>query len=111
MDAARCMRSVASRSSRPLIAEVFGGLAPHGYRFLTQLSRVAAEHAARDTTKYTKCAASYLTYHSQRARSASCMHAIDCHDGRTQYHARDPPPEEDCVRPPPRSVSAALASA
>ena len=46
----------------PLIAEVFGGMAPHGYHFLVQLSRVAAKHTTRDTTKYTKCAASYLTF-------------------------------------------------
>ena len=61
----------------PLIAEVFGGLAPHGYRFLVHLSRVTAEHTTRDTTKYSKCAASYLTYHSQRI-----SHAIVMHDGR-----------------------------
>ena len=57
----------------PLIAEVFGGLTPHGYRFLVHLSRVAAEHTTRDTTKYSKCAASYLTYHSQRISHAIVM--------------------------------------
>ena len=59
----------------PLIAEVFGGLTPHGYRFLVHLSRVAAEHTTRDTTKYSKCAASYLRYHSQRISHAIVIHA------------------------------------
>ena len=38
-----------------------------------QLSRVAAQHATRDTTKYTKCAASYLTFHLQRISYAIVM--------------------------------------
>ena len=45
----------------------------HGYRFLVHLSRVAAKHTTRDTAKYTKCAAWYLTYPSQRISHAIVM--------------------------------------
>ena len=34
---------------------------------------MAAKHTTRDTTKYTKCAAAYLTYHSQRISHAIVM--------------------------------------
>ena len=59
-----------TRGKIALIAEVFGGLTPHATRFLRQLSRVAAKHASRDSTKYTKCARSFCEYHGQRISHA-----------------------------------------
>ena len=38
-----------------------------------QFHQACGEHATRDTTKYTKCAASYLTYHSQRISHSIVM--------------------------------------
>ena len=65
-----------------LIAEVFGGLSPHPTRFLRQLSRVAAKHASRDSTKYTKCARSYRKFHGQRISHAIVMtDALNIHEG------------------------------
>ena len=65
-----------------LIAEVFGGLSPHPARFLRQLSRVAAKHATRDSTKYTRCARTFRQYHGQRISHAIVMtDALNIHDG------------------------------
>ena len=65
-----------------LIAEVFGGLSPHPTRLLRQLSRVAAKHTTRDSTKYTKCARSYRKFHGQRISHAIVMtDALNIHDG------------------------------
>ena len=62
-------------------AEVFGGLSPHPTRFLRQLSRVAAKHASRDSTKYTKCARSYRKFHGQRISHTIVMtDALNIHD-------------------------------
>ena len=65
-----------------LIAEVFGGLSPHPTRFLRQLSRVAAKHTSRNSTKYTKCARSYRKFHGQRISHAIVMtDALNIHEG------------------------------
>ena len=40
-----------------------GSRRTHGYRFLVQLTSVAGKHTTCDSTKYTKCAASYRTFH------------------------------------------------
>ena len=65
-----------------LISEVFGGLSPHPTRFLRQLSRVAAKHATRDSTKYTKCARSFRKFHGQRISHAIVMtDALNIHEG------------------------------
>ena len=56
----------AGRCVIPLISEVFGGQTPHAVRFLRELSQVAAKFAARDSTKYTRCARTFRTYHGQR---------------------------------------------
>jgi hypothetical protein len=56
-----------------------GGLAP---RFLRQLARVAAKHATRDSTKYTRCARSFRQYHGQRISHAIVMtDALNIYDG------------------------------
>jgi len=57
----------------PLIAEVFGGLSPHAARFLRQLSRVAAKHTSRDSTKYGRLARSFSEHHGQRISHAIVM--------------------------------------
>ena len=65
-----------------LVAEVFGGLSPHPARFLRQLSRVAAKHTTRDSTKYTRCARSFRQYHGQRISHAIVMtDALNIHEG------------------------------
>ena len=65
-----------------LVAEVFGGLSPHPARFLRQLARVAAKHATRDSTKYTRCARSFRQYHGQRISHAIVMtDALNIYDG------------------------------
>ena len=72
-----------------LIAEVFGGLTPHAARFLRQLSRVAAKHAARDSTKYNKNARSYREYHGQRISHAIVMtDALGIHEGILKFKKR-----------------------
>ena len=66
----------------PLIAEVFGGLTPHPARLLRQLSRVAAKHTTRDSTKYNKCARSYRKFHGQRILHSIVMtDALNISDG------------------------------
>ena len=65
-----------------LVAEVFGGLSPHPARFLRQLARVAAKHATRDSTKYTRCARSFRQYHGQRISHAIVMtDTLNIYDG------------------------------
>ena len=55
---------------------------PHPARFLRQLSRVAAKHATRDSTKYTRCARTFRQYHGQRISHAIVMtDALNIHDG------------------------------
>ena len=63
----------AGRVVVPLIAEVFGGLSPHPTRFLRQLSRVAAKYATRDSTRYSRCARTFRTFHGQRISHAIVM--------------------------------------
>ena len=66
----------------PLIAEVFGGLSPHAARFLRQLSRVAAKHTSRDSTKYGRLARSFSEHHGQRISHAIVMtDALNICDG------------------------------
>ena len=70
------MYAPARRAGRvvvPLIAEVFGGLSPHPTRFLRQLSRVAAKYATRDSTRYSRCARTFRTFHGQRISHAIVM--------------------------------------
>ena len=50
----------------PLIHEVFGGLEARAAHFLYQLADVAARPGARDSTRYTRCARSFVQYHMQR---------------------------------------------
>ena len=67
-----------------LIAEeVFGELSSHPTRFLRQLARVAAKHATRDSTKYTRCARSFQQYHGQRISQAivKMTDALNIHEG------------------------------
>ena len=72
-----------------LIAEVFGGLTPHATRFLRQLSRAAAKHAARDSTKYNKNARSFREHHGQRISHAIVMtDALGIHDGILKFKKR-----------------------
>ena len=54
----------------PLIAEVFGGLAPQGARFLVQLACTAAKFTTKDNTKYTRATRSFLTHHGRRISHA-----------------------------------------
>ena len=67
---------------QPAASEVFGGLSPRPTRLLRQLSRVAAKHTTRDSTKHTKCARSYRKFHGQRISHAIVMtDALNIHDG------------------------------
>ena len=73
----------------PLIAEVFGGLTPHSARFLRQLSRVAAKHTSRDSTKYGRLARSFSEHHGQRISHAIVMtDALNICDGITKLKKR-----------------------
>ena len=78
----------------PLIAEVFGGLTPHSARFLRQLSRVAAKHTSRDSTKYGRLARSFsdtpsATASASRTPSAIVMtDALNICDGITKLKKR-----------------------
>jgi hypothetical protein len=73
----------------PLIAEVFGGLAPHAARFLRQLSRVAAKHTTRDSTKYGRSARSFSEHHGQRISHAIVMtDALNICEGTTKLKKR-----------------------
>ena len=46
------------------------------------LARVAAKHATRDSTKYTRCARSFRQYHGQRISHAIVMtDALNIYDG------------------------------
>ena len=55
---------------------------PHT-RFLRQLARVAAKHATRDSTEYTRCARSFWQYHGQRISQAivKMTDALNIHEG------------------------------
>ena len=67
---------------QPAASEVFGGLSPHPTRLLRQLSRVAAKHTTRDSTKHTKCARSYRKFHGQRISHTIVMtDALNIHEG------------------------------
>ena len=48
---------------------------------MRQLARVAAKHATRDSTKYTRCARSFRQYHGQRISHAIVMtDALNIHE-------------------------------
>ena len=67
---------------QPAASEVFGGLSPRPTRLLRQVSRVAAKHTTRDSTKHTKCACSYRKFHGQRiSHTIVMMDALNIHDG------------------------------
>ena len=60
----------------------FTKLSPYPARFLRQLSRLAAKHTTRDSTKYTRCACSSRQYHGQRISHAIVMtDALNIHEG------------------------------
>ena len=83
-----------------LIAEVFGGLTPHAARFLRQLSRVAAKHAARDQ----RATASWRQHDVQqecaliprvpraahlRSHAVVMTDALGIHDGLLKFKKRE----------------------
>ena len=81
--------SAGSRPSRSSPTEVFGGLTPHATRFLRQLSRVAAKHTSRDSTKYGRLARSFSEHHGQRISHAIVMtDALNICDGITKLKKR-----------------------
>ena len=66
-----------------------GGLTPHPARFLRQLSRVAAKHTSRDSTKYGRLARSFSEHHGQRISHAIVMtDALNICDGITKLKKR-----------------------
>jgi len=58
-------------------------------RFLRQLSRVAAKHTTRDSTKYGRSAQSFSEHHGQRISHATVMtDALIICEGTTKLEKR-----------------------
>ena len=58
-------------------------------RFLRQLSRVAAKHTTRDSTKYGRSARSFSEHHGQRISHAIVMtDALNICEGTTKLKKR-----------------------
>ena len=59
------------------------------YRFLVHLSRVAAKHTTRDSTKYGRSARSFSEHHGQRISHAIVMtDALNICEGTTKLKKR-----------------------
>ena len=60
-------------------------------RFLRELSQVAAKFAARDSTKYPRCARTFRTYHGQRiSHSIVFADALNIEDTACKFRKDGP---------------------